>query len=81
MSYIQLQSLQSRSSGALAVLDSLFGGVVQLPSSAFRTLLVWQRRAATRHHLAALDDRLLRDMGMTRADVEREAAIPIWRAS
>lgn len=44
------------------------------------TLLVWQQRASQRRHLASLDHRLLRDMGMTRADADREAAKPFWEA-
>jgi uncharacterized protein YjiS (DUF1127 family) len=43
-------------------------------------LLLWQGRARQRAHLAALDDRLLRDIGLTRADVERELLKPFWRA-
>ena len=36
-------------------------------------------RARQRHHLLQLDDRLLKDVGLTRADVEREAAKPFWK--
>jgi uncharacterized protein YjiS (DUF1127 family) len=43
-------------------------------------LLVWQERASQRHTLAGLDDRLLRDMGLNRADVAREVGKPFWRA-
>lgn len=45
-----------------------------------RLLLIWQARAADRVRLAGLDERDLRDMGMTRADARREAAKPFWRA-
>jgi len=44
------------------------------------TLLTWQMRANERHHLAALDDHVLRDMGLGRADALREAEKPFWRA-
>jgi uncharacterized protein YjiS (DUF1127 family) len=40
---------------------------------------MWQERAATRHALARLDDHLLLDIGLTRADVERERMKPFWR--
>ena len=55
--------------------------LIHLPVTLFETLLVWQERADERAHLASLDDRLLRDMGLSRADAEREAAIPFWRES
>lgn len=43
------------------------------------TLLLWQTRAMQRRRLQELDDRLLRDVGLSRADVEHEAAKPFWR--
>ncbi len=43
------------------------------------TLLVWQRRHKDRLHLMSLDDRLLRDIGISYADVDREASKPFWR--
>jgi uncharacterized protein YjiS (DUF1127 family) len=42
-------------------------------------LLSWQYRAHERAHLMAMDDRMLRDIGLARADVEHEAAKPFWR--
>ena len=47
---------------------------------AMEALLAWQTRAAERSQLAAMDDRLLRDVGLSRADVERERVKPFWRA-
>jgi len=44
------------------------------------TLLSWQRRHKDRMHLMALDDRLLRDIGISPADVDREASKPFWRS-
>lgn len=62
-----------------------FGGFVQrlasLPLTALNTLLVWQERASERHHLGQMDDFMLKDMGLSRADVEKEAALPFWRSS
>ena len=34
-----------------------------------------------RQNLAELDERMLRDIGISRADVDREAAKPFWRLS
>ncbi len=49
-------------------------------SRTFGTLLLWQERAGQRHRLAALDGRLLTDMGLTRADALREAGKRFWQA-
>lgn len=47
--------------------------------AALEALLTWQARANERAHLAALDDRMLRDIGLSRADVAQECAKPFWR--
>jgi uncharacterized protein YjiS (DUF1127 family) len=39
----------------------------------------WRRRSRDRNQLASFDDRMLRDIGMTRADVWREINKPFWR--
>jgi uncharacterized protein YjiS (DUF1127 family) len=36
-------------------------------------------RTRQRRALALLDDRLLRDVGLSRADVEREYSRPFWK--
>jgi uncharacterized protein YjiS (DUF1127 family) len=40
----------------------------------------WLERARMRRHLLMLDDRLLRDIGVTRQQVWTEAEKPFWRA-
>jgi uncharacterized protein YjiS (DUF1127 family) len=40
----------------------------------------WRDRARQRRHLAELDDRLLRDIGVSRAEVENEISRPFWAA-
>ena len=40
----------------------------------------WRRRARSRHELAMLCDRCLRDIGATGYDAYREARKPFWRA-
>jgi uncharacterized protein YjiS (DUF1127 family) len=52
-------------------------GIVQRISN---LMLTWQDRATQRAQLAALDDRLLRDMGIDPVDAMREADKPFWRA-
>ena len=42
-------------------------------------LLTWRDRARQRMELARLDDRLLRDIGVPRADAARELGKPFWR--
>ena len=46
--------------------------------SAIRT---WFERGRQRRALAELDDRLLRDIGVTFEQAKREAARPFWSAS
>jgi uncharacterized protein YjiS (DUF1127 family) len=45
----------------------------------FEMIAVWQERRRQRSLLARLDDRMLRDIGLTYADVEGEVAKPFWR--
>lgn len=42
-------------------------------------VLGWAERARQRRHLAQLDDRLLRDIGISRVEVEAEVSLPLWR--
>jgi uncharacterized protein YjiS (DUF1127 family) len=48
--------------------------------AAFQHLGDWRERTWGRRQLARLDDRLLADIGLTRADVYRELAKQFWRA-
>jgi uncharacterized protein YjiS (DUF1127 family) len=50
----------------------------RLTADIFATVLEWQERARQRRHLLELDDRMLQDIGVTRADVDREIAKPFW---
>ena len=42
-------------------------------------LIVARRRQRQRYDLAQLDDRMLRDMGISRSEAFREAHKPFWR--
>jgi uncharacterized protein YjiS (DUF1127 family) len=56
-----------------------FGRTLQrFASTVFTTVLEWQERAHQRYRLAELDDRMLKDIGLTRADVTREVQKPFW---
>ena len=39
----------------------------------------WRERARSRHLLLQLDDRMLRDVGLSRSDVDRECAKHFWQ--
>jgi uncharacterized protein YjiS (DUF1127 family) len=45
---------------------------------AIELILGWQEVARQRRALLKLDERLLKDIGITRADAEREASRPFW---
>jgi uncharacterized protein YjiS (DUF1127 family) len=45
----------------------------------FRTLGRWTALYRQRNHLAELDDRMLRDIGLSRGDVQIEIEKPFWR--
>jgi uncharacterized protein YjiS (DUF1127 family) len=61
-------------------LDISLKGLNTMIVSAMDTVLDWQDRARQRHNLLEMDDHLLRDIGLSRADLENEAAKPFWRA-
>ena len=83
MSNIQCRTLQQHHVPVPRGFAREFDGVLAALTGLFRTLfealLTWQRRARERRHLAELDPRLLRDMGISEAEAARESAIPFWR--
>jgi uncharacterized protein YjiS (DUF1127 family) len=48
-------------------------------ATAVALLLHWHERARQRRALLSLDDRMLKDIGVSRAEAEREACRPFWR--
>lgn len=57
-----------------------FGATVRsVPLRLLAVLVAWEARLRERDHLAHLDERLLRDVGLTRADVQRQTELPFWR--
>ncbi len=46
--------------------------------SPWRLIAVWRERHAWRYDLRRFDDRMLMDIGMSRADAEAEIAKPLW---
>jgi len=60
--------------------DEAGGGAIALVATAMATLRAWRERSRQRRHLRNLDERLLRDIGLSHDDVRREAAKPGWRS-
>lgn len=48
-------------------------------TTAFATLRAWIRRSHARDELGEMDERLLKDIGLTRADVVAEADKFFWQ--
>ena len=53
---------------------------IEAAARALRTLLIWQERDRQRHALAQLDARMLKDIGLSRAEVALELRKPFWQA-
>jgi uncharacterized protein YjiS (DUF1127 family) len=53
--------------------------VAVLAWHAATSLVIWQERLRQRHTLAALDDRMLRDMGLSRSDIDAETRKGFWQ--
>lgn len=51
-----------------------------LPRRLLEALLLWQERQSQRRSLMALDDRMLKDLGISRIDAQREFDKPFWQA-
>lgn len=57
----------------------LLGLIRRALRAALEHLLLWHDRAAQRRQLQMMDDRMLKDIGLTRADVDAETEKPFWR--
>lgn len=78
-----MQVVKASSAGAVSGnRRGLLRAVVRVLVPAARWCRAWLRaaaqRSAGRRALARLDDRLLRDVGMTRDEAEAEAGKPFW---
>jgi uncharacterized protein YjiS (DUF1127 family) len=64
---------------------TLAGGMVRPTMSraaiagSAEVVLTWLERTRQRRHLGQLSDHMLKDIGLSRADVESETAKPFWR--
>ena len=57
-----------------------FPSVREVVTKAWRVIYEWQQRADDRAALASFDDRMLDDIGVTRAEAWRESRKPFWSA-
>lgn len=78
---------QLRAGPLEGVTTRLFAGLLRLARFGDRVVvetvtrsLDWHQRARQRAALRALNDRMLRDIGLSTADVQREASKPFWMA-
>ena len=62
-----------------AAIDALNDATGWVFATVRATVREWRRRIVERDQLAALDDRMLRDIGLTRGDAEFLANKPFWR--
>lgn len=62
----------------LGALRGLTGALRDLLRAGFELLMEWQERSRQRHMLMSLDDRMLRDIGLTRPEAEAEYRKPPW---
>lgn len=72
MTTMELRNRPFAAAPATRSLSSRLRGFVEL-------LFVWQERWEQRERLSGLDDHMLRDIGLSRADASREAGKPFWR--
>ena len=75
MSAIRFEDVGGRSAGARRPARSAGNAVVRV----FGALREWRRRSKDRAQLAALDDRMLTDIGISRAEAEFLANKPFWK--
>ena len=74
---MQMMSSRARSAENLSLSGA--HGVRRAVLGLLATVDAWAERAAERHALQQLDGEALHDLGLSQADVEREAAKPFWR--
>lgn len=78
MAHVSLCTTTDRPDRSLNLLTIGLAALRQIRSLAALPTL-WHRRHLERCHLRSLEDHVLADMGLTRAEVEREAQKPFWR--
>lgn len=72
-----MTTMELRKAGVASL--SATGSFLSLLRDLVERLLVWQERWEQRERLSGLDEHILRDIGLSRADAAREANKPFWR--
>jgi uncharacterized protein YjiS (DUF1127 family) len=76
MSHARRFEIDRRQHHAMRLASTLRSAAVWL----VHVLLRWQELARQRRRLLSLDDRMLKDIGITRAEAMREGTRPFWDA-
>jgi uncharacterized protein YjiS (DUF1127 family) len=79
MTAIHLQPRSSACARASTRHRTALDDLSDAAQSVVATLRAWRQRLRERDQLARLDDRMLSDIGLTRADAEYLASKPFWR--
>jgi uncharacterized protein YjiS (DUF1127 family) len=61
-------------------INGVYAYMSSSPLRVLDALARWHERARSRRALLTLDDRMLSDIGVSRADAHHEASTPFWRA-
>lgn len=72
--YARTMATDHRGRRGRGLLPALRGAGARL----VQALLLWQELNRQRHSLLTLDDRMLKDLGLSRADAHREGLRPFW---
>ena len=80
MSRYKLPSLEGRPSYARSRFSGFRLSGFALPRGVVTLLLDYLETYRQRRALAALDDHMLKDIGLSRCDVEAEISRPFWRS-
>lgn len=70
---------QTRDQEVAALISATPGHIRDHAANAGRAVQTWIRRSNERRALARLNDHLLTDIGLTRAEVERETRKYFWQ--
>ena len=72
---VMIAESRSRSISLSRYWNHIGSGLVSI----FDLLLDWQDRATMRANLKSMNNRMLKDVGLSAADVNRETEKPFWR--
>ncbi len=71
--------LDRTAQGPNLTIQSVLAALAQSAARGLDQLLEWQDRARQRRQLASLESHVLKDLGLSRADVAGEISKPFWR--